>query len=254
MFADAWSIWGLIGIVSGCVLGLAGAGGGIIGIPMLIYLAGYSVKAASGYALLVISVGAALTWYPQRKNTHYLVTITLLIFAFIGAHFTAPLKAMAPSWLVILLLNAACAFSLYSLWIMKVPTPIESEKNSPFFAISRSSLGGVFTGALSTMTGLGGGIIMVPWLTAINRLKLAQAVASSLLTIAISAPYSAYVQGYIDLDWKNFAALILGSTIAAFAIKASMVAFSPRLMNWLRKGVLTSVIIISMITTLIKLF
>lgn len=254
MFAEAWSIWGLIGIVSGCVLGLAGAGGGIIGIPMLIYLAGYSVKSASGYALLVISVGAALTWYPQRKNTHYLVTLTLLIFAFIGAHYTAPLKAMAPNWAIIVLLNLSCAFSLYSLWIMKVPAPIESEKNSPFFAISRSSMGGVLTGILSTMTGLGGGIIMVPWLTAVNRLKLVQAVASSLLTIAISAPYSAYVQGYIDLDWKNFAALILGSCIAAFVIKALTGAFSPKFMNSLRKVTLTSVIIISMITTLIKLF
>jgi len=254
MFAEAWPIWGLIGIVSGCVLGLSGAGGGIIAIPMLIYLAGYNVKSATGYALLVLSVGAILTWYPQRKNTPYLVTISLLIFAFIGAYYTVPLKAMAPNWSIIVMLNVACAFSLYSLWIMKLPTPIQSEKNSPFFAISRSSVGGILTGALSTMTGLGGGVIMVPWLMSVNRLNLAQAVASSLLTIAISAPYSAYAQGYIDLDWKNFAALILGSCIAAFAIKAFTSAFSPKFMNVLRKVALTSTIIISMITTLIKLF
>lgn len=252
MFVESWLIWSIIGVVSGCVLGFTGAGGGIIGIPMLIYLAGYSIKAASGYVLLVISVGAALTWFPQRKNTQYLVTFLLLIFAFIGSHLTAPLKSIAPGWIVILLLNAACAFNLYSLWVMKLPTPLE-EKLSFFYAISRTSLGGLCTGALSTMTGLGGGIIMIPWLTIVNRLKLNQAVACSLLTVAISAPYSAYVQGYTNIEWKSFSALIFGAFIAAITVKTSTAVFSPRFLNFLRKGILTSVILISMISTLMKL-
>ncbi|MEB3703151.1 Sulfite exporter TauE/SafE family protein [Candidatus Bealeia paramacronuclearis] len=257
MSLDPWMLWAIVGLVSGCVLGLAGAGGGIIAIPILIYWGGYSVKAASGYGLLVISVGAILTWLPQRKYTNYSVVLILLVFSFLGSYISAPWKAASPDWALIILLNFASLFSLYSLWIMRLPAPTALEKHTFLHSVSHSSLGGVLTGILSTMTGLGGGIIMVPWLTSINRLNLSRSVACSLLTIALSAPYSAYVQGYLNLPTPNLVALGAGALVASLTIKGLTASVdsnsAAHLLDVLRKLTLTTVILISMVSTLIRL-
>src|SRR5204863_8202905 len=101
-------LWALVGSASGLVLGVAGTGGGVIAIPILMAFGGYDIKEASGYGLLALTVGAALSWFIQRKNTIYPISAVLVLFAGIVAFISAPLKAISPHWLVNVLLNLTC--------------------------------------------------------------------------------------------------------------------------------------------------
>jgi uncharacterized membrane protein YfcA len=84
----------LIGTVSGMASGLFGIGGGILIIPGLIYLAGFSEHRAVGTSLAVLlpPVGLAATIeYYRRGNVDLraagLVAATLFLGAWLGARF-----------------------------------------------------------------------------------------------------------------------------------------------------------------------
>lgn len=246
-------LWAIVGMASGTVLGLAGTGGGVIAIPLLMALGGYDIKEASGYGLIALTVGAALSWYIQRKNTIYPLAAVLILCAGLIAFITAPLKTISPEWLVSVLLNITCLFSLYSLWVLRKPN--DPGENLPLpYQLKTASIGGMITGFLSTMTGLGGGVVIIPWLTGITRLRFEQAMACSLLTIAVTAPISAWRQHTLDLAWVEWLSLGIAICVASLIVKKAISHVSPPRLIILRKLALTGVIFISMMRTLSILF
>lgn len=246
-------LWTIVGGASGAVLGLAGTGGGVIAIPILMALGGYDIKQASGYGLLALTVGAAISWFIQRKNTSYPLAGVLILFAGTVAFLAAPLKTISPHWLVNVLLNLTCVFSLYSLWVLRKPD--DPGENLPLpYQLKTASVGGMMTGFLSTMTGLGGGVVIIPWLTGITRLRFEQAIACSLLTIAVTAPISAWRQDTFDLMWGEWLALACAIAVASLIVKKITSYISPPRLVLARKLALTAVIFIAMMRTLSALF
>jgi hypothetical protein len=242
-------LWTIVGGASGSVLGLAGTGGGVIAIPILMAFGGYDIKQASGYGLLALTAGAAISWFIQRKNTNYPLTCVLILCAAVVAFLSAPLKSLSPHWLVNVLLNLTCVFSLYSLWILRKPEDPGENRPLPY-QLKTASVGGMMTGFLSTMTGLGGGVVIIPWLTGITRLRFEQAMACSLLTIAVTAPISAWRQDTFDLTWAEWLALACAIVVASLIVKKISSYIAPPHLILVRKLALTGVIFISMMRTL----
>lgn len=82
----------VIGILAGTLSGLAGVGGGVIIVPLLIFLAGFSQIEAQGTSLAVLSLPvvllAAMTYYKQGVvNWKYAVLIGLgfIIGGYLGS-------------------------------------------------------------------------------------------------------------------------------------------------------------------------
>lgn len=246
-------LWSLVGTAAGTFLGLTGTGGGVIAIPILMTFGGYDIKEASAYSLLVLTIGATISWLFQRKNTLYPVAAILILFASIFAFISAPLKAISPDWLVNAFLNLACLFSLYSLWILRKPGDL-GESRPMIFRLKTTSIGGAIMGFFSTMTGLGGGVVIIPWLTGITRLTFGQAMACSLLTIVATAPLSAWRQGNINISTESWISLIVTLIITSFIVKKSTSSVPHLKMILIRKLTLTGVIIVSMMRTLAALF
>lgn len=245
-------LWAFVGCASGLVLGLAGTGGGVIAIPILMIFGGYDIKQASGYGLLALTIGAAISWFIQRKNTIYPLAGVLILFAGSFAFLSAPLKTMSPHWLIALLLNLTCLFSLYSLWVLRKPE--DPGENRPLlYQLETASVGGALTGLLSTMTGLGGGVVIIPWLTGITRIRFEKAMACSLLTIAVTAPFSAWRQETFDLKLEEWLSLSIAILLASLIIK-KLTSYipSPQLVL-MRKLALTGVIFLAMMKTLAAL-
>lgn len=253
MIEDPVLLWSLVGTAAGILLGIAGTGGGVISIPILMTFGGYDIKEASAYSLLALTIGASISWFFQRKNTLYPVAAILILCAGIFAFISAPLKAISPSWLINVLLNLTCLFSLYSLWVLRKPEDT-GEVRSTMYRIKTASIGGAITGFLSTMTGLAGGVVIIPWLTGVTRLIFDQAMACSLLTIAATAPLSAWRQGNININTESWISLIVTLFIASFIVKKLTSPISHRQMLFVRKLALTGVIIVSMMRTLAALF
>lgn len=250
---DPILLWMIIGSASGTILGLAGTGGGIVSIPLLMILGGYDVKEASAYGLLTLAVGASLSWFIRRKNTLYPVTAVLIICAGTVAYLSVPLKVISPHWVIIVLLNITCLFSLYSLWVLRKPED-PGEDRPLAYQLKTATIGGLITGFLSTMTGLGGGVVIIPWLTGITRLQLKQAMACSLLTIAATAPFSAWRQGGVDLTPQEWLALGGSILITSLIVKHLTSYIPPLHLILIHKLALTGVIFLSMFRTLAVLF
>jgi len=248
LLADPFLLWAVTGLASGLVLGIGGSGGGIVAIPLLIYLGGLDVKDATSYGLLVSAAGSFLTWFSQREKTVFPVVLGLIIPAVIFAKMLAPFKSECPSWVIALMLNAVCVFSLYSLWFARHEK--YGAHYSNFFRIKNSLAGGAMAGALNTMTGLGGGVIMVPWLVRFTRLNMDEAVACSLLTISMIAPFSVWSLHKMDLDPFAFFALVVGVIVAVFVIRQLMKVVDETRMNSMRKLTLTVVTVFSMVAVI----
>jgi uncharacterized membrane protein YfcA len=253
IITDPVILWVVVGAASGAVLGIAGTGGGVISIPVLMIFGGYDVKEASGYGLLALTAGAAVSWLIQRKNTVYPLTAVLILFAGLVAFLTVPLKQISPPWLIILILNITFVFSLYSLWILRKPG--DPGENKPFsYQVKTATIGGMLTGFLSTMTGLGGGVLIIPWLTGITRLAFEQAMACSLLTVAATAPFSAWRQGRFDLALPEWGGLIAGIVVMGLLVNKMTSYIKRDQMIVVRKITMTGVILISMARTLTEVF
>lgn len=253
LIEDPFLLWALVGSASGVILGLAGTGGGVIAIPILMAFGGYDIKEASAYGLLTLSIGATLGWIIQRKNTIYPIAGVLIFFAALIAFICAPLKVLSPHWLINLLLNMTCLFAIYSLWVFRKPDD-PGEDKSLIHRVKTASIGGMITGFLSTMTGLGGGVVIIPWLTGITRIRFEQAMACSLLTIAVTAPISVWRQEKFDLVWSSWIGLAGGILATSLLVRQLLTYVPPSRLILVRKLTLTSVVLLSMMRTLQALF
>lgn len=89
------SVYVITGILAGVASAMFGVGGGIIIVPSLIYLAGFSQLQANGtsLAVLVIPVGlAAMIEYHRHGYVNFpaaiIIAISLLLSAWVSAKFT----------------------------------------------------------------------------------------------------------------------------------------------------------------------
>ena len=89
----------VIGIVAGVLSGLFGIGGGIVIIPALIFLRGFSQLKAQGTSLIAMlpPVGIfAFMEYNKKGNTDIYAGIIICIAMLIGAKFGAQFANMLP--------------------------------------------------------------------------------------------------------------------------------------------------------------
>lgn len=63
----------LIGIGVGLVMGLTGAGGGILAVPALIYAMGWSIQETTPVALLAVTMGAAFGAIDGLRQNRYAI-------------------------------------------------------------------------------------------------------------------------------------------------------------------------------------
>jgi uncharacterized protein len=87
-----WQTFVVIGTVGGLLAGLFVVGGGVVIVPALIYLAGFSQHQATGTSLAVllppIGLGAAIEYYCHGNvnvSAAIILAITMLLGSWLGA-------------------------------------------------------------------------------------------------------------------------------------------------------------------------
>lgn len=222
-----------IGLVAGFIGGLLGVGGGVITVPsffVLFYLLGYPEN-----ALMPFSVGTSLaimifntissTWAQhQQRNVKWKIFKIMAL----GLIFGSLLGAFIGTWLPEKLLEIFFGIFLCSLSIVfhrdKLPIFDISEKIS-FIVLRMASC---ITGILSSLLGIGGGILTVPLLTSM-RIPLKNAVGtSSSITLLVSFMGAFF---YILFGWnQSLSSYNLGYIhLPAFFIVGVTTLFSARL-------------------------
>ena len=189
-----------LGLIVGLIMGLTGAGGGILAVPMLVFGLHLSVAQAGPVALFAVGMAAALGALLGlrdalvRYRAASLVAATGMLLSPCGlwiAHRTDN-RWLSILFALILLFVAAKTFN-------QAPAPGRSNRNTSqcvrhahngrFIWTSGCAcalaLAGTAAGLLSGLLGVGGGFVMVPALQRVSDLEIRSVMATSQAVIAL---------------------------------------------------------------------
>lgn len=248
--------WTLIGSIVGVLLGLTGSGGAMIAVPLFLSWTDMSLPQATFYSLYAVVAGAALNWLVQRHHTQLTQGVMLAVFSIPGSWAAAQYKFLIPAFYLKLLFIGVALGGLAALWIKKSSsqgkssTPASLKKE-----LLQGSVGGFLAGNLVTLTGLGGGIILVPLLRGIFGLPLSRATATSLLTVTLTALSSLAFQSSKftgSIPWEAILFLLLGSVIASLFTRQAIRHIHSVHLDRVRIWLVTFVILFSVGSLLLK--
>lgn len=84
--------YSVLGFITGVISGMAGVGGGVIIVPALVLLFGFSQKMAQGTSItmFILPIGlAAVIKYWQAGNVNIKVSLILALFYVVGSYISA---------------------------------------------------------------------------------------------------------------------------------------------------------------------
>jgi uncharacterized membrane protein YfcA len=200
----------------GLSLGLTGAGGSIITLPVLVYLADVAPKEAVGLSLFIVGV-AALVGAIQRWRAGEIHLKAVLLFALAGMA-----GAVGGARLTPLVSSTALMIIFAILMLVVAANMLIGSKNEvtqeaecrPLRCLSAGLAVGVLTGFI----GVGGGFLLVPALVRFAKLPLRMATGTSLAVIAFNSA-AGFVSHYGEAPPRWGLALLFAG-IAAVGVLA----------------------------------
>ncbi len=216
----------ILGVLVGMVLGLTGAGGGILAVPALIAGMGWSMQQASPVALIAVACGAIAAALDAWKNRliyikeAIFISVAAIPFSALGVRLAhiLPQHILKGIFALVLLFVGLRSLKnhLTAIWKNRTLSKIQQPESSGLKAekapsVTASSGIGVIAGLLSGMLGVGGGFVIVPMLQKFSTLPAQKIVATSLMVIAlisISSVINAMLYG-VTLPLKETAAFVL---------------------------------------------
>lgn len=205
----------LLGAASGFLAGFFGVGGGIILVPMLLLF--YSstgvtslvaTHLAFGTSLLVIVFAAAASAYEYHRNNQVVwravgvIGVASVVGAYLGSVVAGglPAKTLQQIFAVVVVVAAIRLFA-------ELHKPKGSE--GPKLGLPGLLGTGLAAGLVSSLAGVGGGVITIPVMYSLLHFPLKRAFGTSSATIVVTA--LAGVVGYAVQGWGNL--LLPGGTI-----------------------------------------
>ena len=233
-----------MGLLIGLSLGALGGGGSILTVPALVYVIGQDAKAATTSSLFIVGISALIGALGHHRSgrvrwgTGVAFGITGIAASFAG---TAANRLVQPDVLllafaVLIVVAAAGMFSKSGTAAQRkdparalVPAggstpagaepPADAEKRSlgsgwTWPRVTKVLAAGLAVGFMTGFFGVGGGFVIVPALTLALGMAMPEAVATSLVVIAINSGAALLFRaGSAHFDW----AVIVPFTVAAIA-------------------------------------
>jgi uncharacterized membrane protein YfcA len=237
----------ICGLIIGGVMGLTGAGGALVAIPLFMQFLGQDLKTASIYSLVAVALASLLNFVAQKSYTQYRIGMILVFSSAIGSFLTAPFKAVLPSYWIALILSVVSVYALFSVWFPFTAKNGQAEKPNERFWMSL--IVGLSLGALTTFTGLGGGVLMLPILLGVYRLHRSEAVATSLFTVGLSSLSSLAIQVFQGANLKldfDFMYLVVGILSAALLLKKYSSRLREKVLMRFQQVVFTVVVVLAL--------
>lgn len=207
----------------GLSLGVIGSGGAILTVPILIYIVGIDMVAATSYSLFIVGgtalVGAVRNAFNKQINYRALLLFGMpsmaaayfsrafLIPALPDVIFTIPFTLLKGQ---LLLLLFALVMTGAAIKMIRADAPKQEVAQSDAFALVAA---GIMVGILAGALGAGGGFLIIPVLVFRAGLPMKTAVGTSLsiITIQSIAGFLGDVD-FLEADW-HFLGMFSGASI-----------------------------------------
>lgn len=233
-------------------MGLTGAGGALISIPLFLFLLNTTIKEATILSLLAVILGTSVNLFGQTHKPDLKIVLPFVIFGAIANFGTLPLKEMMADMWIAGLLMIIGVYSLWSIW-----SPFREKATMISHSFLKTSLVGISLGFVTTLTGLGGGVLLIPILISFYGKSYEEALPTSLLTILLISGVSFLAQLEIGMKLINPAEIGLisvGAGSSLYLLKKFLYLFSKDKIELTRKLLFTVVAIYSISSVVIKSF
>lgn len=223
----------LFALLIGVLLGLVGAGGSILTIPVLVYVVGIPAMTATSYSLFIVGTTALAGAYEYWKRG-LLHLKTALVFALPSLMAVLLVrKLLLPALPEVMLRIGEVIFSKdeflmilfatfmllasYSMIRGKCVNCDHNDLTKLKFNYSLIFVEGIFVGSITGLFGAGGGFLIVPSLVLLANLPMRFAVGTSLLIIAINSllGFAGDLTHMMHIDWPF---LVMYTSLAVIGI------------------------------------
>jgi len=242
------------GLAIGTVVGLLGAGGGILSVPALLYLLDQSAYAAAMGSLLAIALTSAGSFLVHARSGAVRIR-SALIFGGLSV-----LSALAGAR-ISLLVDDELLLRIFSIFLLAVGAAFAVRAGRP----GSSSVPGEgrmaardwvklavvasITGVITGIFGVGGGFMIVPVLVFIMKVPMREAVGTSLLVMVVTslAGIAGRLPIHDGLDIHLLGFFVAGSVTGGLVGSVFSKRLSPRLLTAIFAVLVTGVGIYSAI-------
>ena len=230
--------------VIGISLGLIGAGGSILTVPVLVYLASVEPVLATAYSLFLVGSTALVGAFQNafKKLVDFKTAILFGVPSILAVYLTRafimpriPSEIVLSDWFavskgVFLLLLFAILMVATSISMIRGNNKkselekIEIEPKKQHFALVL--LEGIGVGVLTGLVGAGGGFLIIPALVLLAGLEMKLAIGTSLFIIAMKSliGFTGDIQTGSPIDWSflllftsfSVAGIFIGSWLSRF--------------------------------------
>jgi len=216
--------------IIGIAIGLLGAGGSILVMPVLVYVLGISPLIATTYSLGIVGISSAIAAIrnSREQQTNWKVLFTFAIPAIISIMIMrAYIMPALPKVLELGMLHISIeslSMIILSLLMLISAQRMMSSKELQSHDIQEISLmalmfTGFMIGVLTGFTGIGGGFLIVPAMILIGHMNVKEAAFTSMILIAMNALPGFFVDilNGKNLEWGLFTLLTIASVLGGYA-------------------------------------
>jgi len=213
-------IYVFLGLVVGYIGGFAGIGGGPFLVSFLVLYCGMSQLAAQGNVLTMMlgpmSLLGVMSMYEYVKKQWLNIVIGVIsycICSYFGAVFAFYIGETDLKYYFAFLLIIIAIMQFHS-YIKKQTVEFDKEYISPYWILVLAA----FTGILGGMFGIGAGVLMVPILIGIFKLKKEFARSLSLAILIPPVSYGAFIKYNFEnpVDWQLVGILFITYFVSNF--------------------------------------
>lgn len=258
-----------VGLAIGVVVGALGAGGGILAVPVLVFVLGQDPHDATASSLVIVGLTAlaSLTHHARAGTVAWRDGALFGLAAVVGALCGARASALvAPHLLMLLfagLLLCVAAVMLRTALRTRaaeladgagagVATRSDAQDSARRPPLLRLLLAATTTGLLTGFFGVGGGFIVVPMLVLVLGLGMRRAAGTSLVVMAIATAASLLgrVGTEVHIDWGVTLLFASGSMLGGALGGPLSTRVRPSVLTFAFAGLLGTVGLVTAVTEL----